>query len=217
MLFDFPLEEMIQQQLVSRGIDDKRVIEAFRTYDRATFVPPYLMNRAYEDERLPIGVGQTISPPYITARMIQELKLPKEASVLEVGTGAGYVSALLSRMAAKVYTLEILPELSARARKVLVDDLDIQNVIFRPADGFQGWSDEAPYDAIIVNTAVREEVPWPLEGQLRVGKRLVIPIGEREQRITVWQRTSMTGDLELIHEEPIAMPFAMMEGEALEE
>jgi protein-L-isoaspartate(D-aspartate) O-methyltransferase len=217
MLFDFPLEEMIQQQLVSRGIDDQRVIEAFRTYDRALFVPPYLLNRAYEDERPPIGVGQTLSPPYINARMIQELKLPKDASVLEVGTGSGYLTSLLSKMASQVYSLEILPELSARARRVLADDLGIDNVVFRPADGFQGWSDEAPYDAIVVNCSVAEAVPWPLEGQLRVGRRLAIAIGEREQRLTVWERTSMTGDLELVYEEPINLPFGMMEGEATEE
>lgn len=212
-MFDFPLEEMIQQQLVSRGIDDERVIEAFRRIDRTVFVPGHLMNRAYEDERLPIGVGQTLTAPYVVARMVQELRLPKDARVLEVGTGSGYQAALLAQVALKVYTIEILPELSARARKVLVDDLELPNVRFRAGDGCQGWSDEAPFDAIVVTGSV-EDVPWALEGQLRKGRRIALPHGERDQTLQIWERGAKDDALSLVYEEPIRHPFSPLSGEA---
>ncbi len=214
-MFDFELEEMIQQQLVSRGIEDQRVIRAFRQVPRKTFVPPYLHNRAYGDERLPIGLGQTISPPYVVARMLQELGLHDESRVLEVGTASGYQTALLSVLSASVYTIEILPELSARARKVLMDDQGMTNVKFRVGDGFQGWSDAAPFDAVVVNCAA-DEVPWPLEGQLRPGGRLVIPLGEKEQVLTVIERSSDGSEVGSAHTEPLSHPFGLMVGEARE-
>ena len=213
-MFDFDLEEMIQQQLVGRGINDQRVFQAFRAIPRKTFVPAYLHNRAYEDERLPIGVGQTLSPPYIVARMLQELKLSDTSRVLEVGTGSGYQAALLANMSEHVYTVEVLPELSARARKVLGDDLELDNVSFRAADGFQGWSDQAPFSAIVVN-AYASEVPWPLTGQLRAPGRLVMPVGDaREQVLQVWERKRSGSDLTLVSEEPVEYPFGPMVGEA---
>ncbi len=214
-MFDFELEEMIQQQLVSRGIDDQRVIRACRQINRKIFVPEYLHNRAYHDERLPVGLGQTISPPYQIARMLQELALGAKARVLEVGTGSGYQTALLSVLAAEVFTIEILPELSARARKVLIDDMAIANVRFNVGDGFQGWSDAAPFDAIIVNAAA-EEIPWPLEGQLRPRGRLVMPVGERDQAIVVVERGADSGECEEIFRELVVQPFGELEGEALE-
>ena len=214
-MFDFELEEMVQQQLVSRGVHDQRVIAAFREVPRTAFVPEYLHNRMYGDERLPIGLGQTISAPYVSARMLQSLELKPASRVLEVGTGSGYQTAMLSRLAAEVMTIEFLPELSARARKLLVDDLGIQNVTFLVGDGFQGWSDRAPFDAIIVNAAA-DEVPWPLEGQLRSKGRLVMPVGDKEQRLVVLQRPKGGGDPEECYTEPLDSPFPLLEGEAQE-
>lgn len=214
-VFDFEVEEMIQQQLVTRGIADQRVIKAFRDVPRKTFVPAYLHNRTYGDERLPIGLGQTISPPYVVARMLEDLEIDKGSRVLEVGTGSGYQTALLANLARSVFTIELLPELSARARRVLLEDLSIDNVEFRVGDGFQGWSDAAPFDAIIVN-AVAEEVPWPLQGQLRPGARLVMPLGEREHLITVFQRKSAGSDPEIVRTEAVDLGFGELLGEALE-
>ncbi len=214
-MLDFDLEEMVQQQLVSRGVHDQRVISAFREIPRAAFVPQYLHNRMYGDERLPIGLGQTISPPYLSARMLQSLELKSESRVLEVGTGSGYQTAMLSILAGEVMTIEYLPELSARARKLLVDDMRLSNVTFLVGDGYQGWSDRAPFDAIIVNASA-EEVPWPLEGQLRARGRLVMPVGDKEQRLVVLHRPKMTSEPTECHTEPISNLFPMLEGEARE-
>lgn len=215
-MFDFQLEEMIQQQLVSRGITDKRLFKAVREIPRRVFVPDYLTNRMFDDECLPIGLGQTISPPYIMARMIQEVRLGPDSRVLEVGTGSGYQTALLSRMAAHVLTIEYLPELSARARRTLVDDMGLLNVTFLVGDGFQGWSDSAPFDAIIINAAA-DEIPWPLEGQLRAKGYLAMPVGdEREQSLVIARRPKVSADLEECFREELTQPFPMMEGEARE-
>jgi protein-L-isoaspartate(D-aspartate) O-methyltransferase len=214
-VLDFELEEMVQQQLVSRGVHDQRVISVFREVPRAAFVPVYLHNRMYGDERLPIGLGQTISPPYVSARMLQSLELKSDSSVLEVGTGSGYQTAMLAMLASEVMTIECLPELSARARKLLVDDMGVDNVTFLVGDGYQGWSDRAPFDAIIVNAAA-DEVPWPLEGQLRSRGRLVMPVGDKEQRLVVLRRPKGDGDPVECYTEPLAAPFALLEGEAQE-
>lgn len=165
-MFDFATESMIQEQLVSRGISGQRVIQAFREVDRRTFVPPYLHHRLYADENLPIGLGQTISAPFSVAWMLEAAAIKPDAKVLEIGTGSGYQTALLSVLARKVCTMEVLPELSARARRTLVDEMGRDNIDFRVGDGFQGWSEEAPFDAILVN-AVVETPPFPLIGQLR--------------------------------------------------
>ena len=214
-MLDFDLEEMVQQQLVSRGVHDQRVIAAFREVPRAAFVPQYLHNRMYGDERLPIGLGQTISTPYLSARMLQSLQLKADSRVLEVGTGSGYQTAMLSRLAGEVLTIEYLPELSARARKLLVDDMQLQNVTFLVGDGYQGWSDRAPFDAIIVNAAA-EEIPWPLEGQLRTRGRLVMPVGDNEQRLVVLHRPKASVEPSEFYTEPVSNIFPLLEGEAQE-
>lgn len=216
---DLDLETMISQQLVGRGITDQRVIAAFRKVPRRAFVPDYLHNKTYLDVELPIGLGQTISPPYIAARMLQELQLPKGNAlrVLEVGTGSGFQTALLSTLVSHVVTLEIAPELSARARKLLVEDLGISNVEFHVADGFHGWSEAAPFDGIVVNAAALEEAPWPLIGQLREGARVVIPIGDKGEELRVVERTDLD-DVETSH--PLgsfAGRFSMLKGEAEED
>lgn len=213
---DFALESMIQQQLLSRGIVDQNVIRSFRKVSRKTFVPDYLMHQAYADEVLPIGLGQTLSAPYTVARMMQELQIDTSARVLEVGTGSGFQTALLSAVAKTVYSVEVLPELSARARKVLVDDLGIDNVQFRVADGYHGWSDEAPFDGIVVN-CVADEVPWPLVGQLRVGARLVMPIGDaKEQELHVVTRHEDSEEEVVIPRSEFKALFKIMVGEAQE-
>jgi len=212
---DLDLETMISQQLVGRGITDQRVLAAFRRVPRKAFVPDYLHQKTYLDVELPIGLGQTISPPYVAARMLQELRLPKGGGrVLEVGTGSGFQTALLSTFAERVVSLEIAPELSARARKLLVDDLGIHNVEFHVGDGFHGWSEAAPFDGIVVNAAAEEEPPWPLIGQLRDGAHLVIPIGERGRELHVVRRDDMDEETEVLSLEAFAGRFTMLKGEA---
>ncbi|PKN57099.1 MAG: protein-L-isoaspartate O-methyltransferase [Deltaproteobacteria bacterium HGW-Deltaproteobacteria-14] len=218
-LVDLDLETMISQQLVGRGITDQRVLAAFRRVPRKAFVPDYLHQKTYLDVELPIGLGQTISPPYIAARMLQELRLPASGAgrVLEVGTGSGFQTALLATIAQKVVTIEIAPELSARARKLLVDDLGIHNVEFHVGDGFNGWSESAPFDGIVVNAAAEDEAPWPLIGQLRDGARLVIPIGERGRELQVILRKDMDEVMTVLPLGAFAGRFTMLKGEAEEE
>jgi len=193
-MIDFELETMISQQLVGRGVTDQRVLTAFRQVPRKQFAPEYLESKAYADGELPIGLGQTISSPYIMARMLQEVRLPENGRVLEIGTGSGFQAALLSKLVKTVYTVEVQPELAARARKMLIDIMGIQNVHFHVGDGFYGWSDQAPFDAIIVNGSAHE-VPEPLIGQLRPGARLVMPVGETDQQLYIVD-VSEDGDVE---------------------
>jgi len=181
-MLDFELETMISQQLVSRGVTDERVLNAFRAVPRRTFAPDYLESKAFADVELPIGLGQTIAPPYVAARMLQELAPSPDGRVLEIGTGSGFVTALLSKLCKTVYTVEYLPELAARARKSLQQLLGLTNIHFHVGDGFYGWSDQAPFDAIIVNASA-SSVPEPLVGQLREGGRLVVAIGFGEGHV----------------------------------
>jgi protein-L-isoaspartate(D-aspartate) O-methyltransferase len=214
---DFELETMISQQLVARGVSDHRIINAFRQVQRKQFAPDYLESKAYADVELPIGLGQTITSPYIMARMLQEVNLPEHGRVLEIGTGSGFQAALLSKLVKSVYTVEFLPELAARARKLLVNTMGIHNVQFHVGDGFYGWSDQAPFDAIIVNGAAAE-VPEPLIGQLREGARLVMPIGtdiEVGQVLHIVERLE-DGDVNVtaLDESTFLAHLALLEGEA---
>jgi protein-L-isoaspartate(D-aspartate) O-methyltransferase len=194
-MIDFELETMISQQLVGRGVTDQRVLSAFRLVPRKQFAPDYLENKSYADGELPIGLGQTISSPYVMARMLQEVRLPPNGRVLEVGTGSGFQAALLSKLVRTVYTVEVQPELAARARKMLIDIMGIDNVHFHVGDGYYGWSDQAPFDAIIVNASALD-VPEPLVGQLRPGARLVMPIGEGDQQLYMVDHTE-DGEVEV--------------------
>lgn len=179
-MIDIELETMISQQLVGRGLTDQRVLNAFRLVLRKQFAPDYLESKAYADVELPIGLGQTISAPYVMARMLEEVRLPEGGRVLEIGTGSGFQAALMSKLVKDVYSVEFLPELAARARKLLLQVMQIPNIHFHVGDGFYGWSDQAPFDAILVNGAA-PEVPEPLIGQLREGARLVMPIAEHAE------------------------------------
>ena len=168
--------EMVERQLRARDITDRRVLEAMAAVPRHLFVDPAVRGQAYEDYPLPIAEGQTISQPYIVALMTQSVELKGNESVLEVGTGSGYQAAVLSRLVPKVFSIEIHGALAARAADLL-RRLGCQNVEVRIGDGFFGWPDRGPFDAIIV-TCAAGRVPEPLFEQLAEGGRLVIPLGE---------------------------------------
>ncbi len=180
-----PLERMIQQQVVERGIRDPRVIDALRSVARDKFFPGEAQGEAYADRAAPIGHGQTISQPYIVALMTEALDVRPTDRVLEIGTGSGYQTAVLAKLAGEVYSVErIKPLLDEAFERVL--SLGARNVRFRHGDGTLGWPEAAPFDAIIVKEAV-DHVPGPLLAQLKPGGRLVLPLGplEGEQRLTV--------------------------------
>jgi protein-L-isoaspartate(D-aspartate) O-methyltransferase len=166
---------MVERQLRPRGIDDPRTLQAMARVAREKFVPKELRARAYEDRPLPIGYGQTISQPFIVAFMTQELK-PKSADrVLEIGTGSGYQAAVLAELVAEVYTIEIVKPL-AQSAEARLRELGYKNVHVKAGDGYKGWPEHAPFDAIIV-TAAPDHIPQPLVEQLKEGGRMVIPVG----------------------------------------
>jgi protein-L-isoaspartate(D-aspartate) O-methyltransferase len=173
--------EMVRTQIEARGIRDNRVLEAMRKVPRHEFVPALQRRFAYSDTPLPIGEGQTISQPYIVALMSELLSLSGKERVLEVGTGSGYQAAILAELAAYVYTIEILPILAERANKLL-SELGYKNVLVKCADGYLGWQEYAPFDAIIV-TCAPQEIPQALVEQLAEGGRMVIPVGSINQEL----------------------------------
>jgi protein-L-isoaspartate(D-aspartate) O-methyltransferase len=166
---------MVRAQLAERGIRDVRVLEAMSKVPRHEFVPEPLRQDAYEDYPLPIGEGQTISQPYIVAAMLQHLALQATERVLEIGTGSGYVTALLSLLCAEVYSVERHAQLAASAESTL-QRLGYRNVKIRVGDGSQGWPEYAPFDAILVSAAT-PEIPPALFAQLREGGRMIVPVG----------------------------------------
>lgn len=178
---------MVDQQLRQHDIVDPRVLAAMREVPRHRFVPPEMAARAYDDTPLPIGYGQTISQPYIVAYMTQALEVRPEHRVLEIGTGSGYQAAVLARIAKEVYTIEIVPELAARAAGIL-RELGYDRVHVREGDGYAGWPEHAPFDRVIV-TAAPDHIPQPLVDQLAVGGRLVIPVGDVRQQMTIVTKT----------------------------
>ncbi len=169
-------ERMVESQIVARGIKDRRVIEAMKKVPRHLFVDEALWDQAYSDFPLPIGSGQTISQPYIVARMTEELGLKGNEKVLEIGTGSGYQTAILAQLAKQVFSVERIPSLLQRARKVL-DSLGYHNVMIKLDDGTWGWQEHAPYDAILV-TAGSPVIPTPLLDQLKDPGVMVVPVGD---------------------------------------
>lgn len=167
--------EMVERQIRRRGVKDPRVLQAMERVERHLFVPAANERLAYEDSALPLDLGQSISQPYMVAAMTEALGLQPESRVLEIGTGSGYQTAVLAELAALVYTVERLPELSIDAQNVL-SMLDYANIRFRIADGSKGWREEAPFDGILV-TAGAAVVPASLLEQLADGASLVIPVG----------------------------------------
>ncbi|MFC6998816.1 protein-L-isoaspartate(D-aspartate) O-methyltransferase [Rufibacter roseus] len=202
-------QEMLEHQLKGRDISDPNVLLAMWEIDRTLFVPEELRERAYEDKAQPIGMEQTISQPYIVAYMAQALRLSLNERVLEVGTGCGYNAAVLSRLVAQVYSIEVIEWLTQLAREN-IQKAGIHNVTTRHGDGFRGWPEEAPFDAIIL-TAAPPAIPEPLKHQLRIGGRLLAPVGSNLQKLVMLIRHSESYFEE---RELIPVRFVPMTGEA---
>lgn len=182
-------EKMVELQLASRGIRNDRVLAAMRNVLRHRYVPDLDPSRAYDDRPQSIGEGQTISQPYIVAYMTAELDLKATDRILEIGTGSGYQAAILSALCRWVYTIELVEKSSERTRAVL-NRLGHDNVTFKIGDGTNGWSEEAPFDKVIV-TAAAPDIPAPLLEQLAIGGRMVLPLGGRDrQRLTRIEKRS---------------------------
>ncbi len=169
--------QMVEGQIANRGVRDPRVLKAMREVPRHRFVPDELLAEAYGDYPVPIGYGQTISQPYIVAYMCEQARIGPQDSVLEVGAGSGYHAAVISRVARKVRSIEIIPELYTRASRLLTE-LGYDKVETRSGDGYYGWPEAAPFDVIIV-TAAADHIPPPLLEQLAEGGRMIIPVGDR--------------------------------------
>jgi protein-L-isoaspartate(D-aspartate) O-methyltransferase len=201
-------ERMVREQLEARGIVDARVLAAMRKVPRHEFVPAAVRMHAYEDGPLPIGHEQTISQPYIVGLMSDLARLRPEARVLEVGTGSGYQAAVLAELARDVYTIEIVAPLAEQAATTL-RALGYDRIHVRRGDGYHGWPEAAPFDAILV-TAAPERVPAPLLDQLAPDGRLVVPVGDDAQELQVHRRTA-TG---IVVEHVTPVRFVPMTGEA---
>lgn len=174
-------EQMVESQIKARGVKDPRVLSAMLKVERHLFVPQEYQSLAYNDQPLPIGEGQTISQPYIVALMTELLELKGEEKVLEVGTGSGYQAAILAELAKEVYTIEIIETLANSAKKLLTE-LGYKNIFVKTGDGYLGWPEASPFDAIIV-TCAPDHIPRPLLEQLKEGGRLVIPVGTYSQEL----------------------------------
>ena len=178
---------MVEDQIIKRGIEDKRVLDIMKSVERHKFVPEKYAKSAYKDGPLPIGHGQTISQPFIVAFMTENLKLDPNHRVLEIGTGSGYQTAILSGLSSHVYTMEIIDELVKLSSSVL-KKLGFDNVTVRNGNGYKGWAEEAPFDRIMV-TAAPEEIPNMLVDQLTEGGIMVIPVGEQFEIQYLWVLT----------------------------
>ncbi|MCK4508213.1 MAG: protein-L-isoaspartate(D-aspartate) O-methyltransferase [Desulfuromonadales bacterium] len=206
--FSIARRRMVEGQVINRGVKDRRVIDAMLKVPRHKFVEEALEGQAYQDAPLPIGEKQTISQPYMVAVMSEALVLNGSETVLEVGTGSGYQAAVLALLADRVFSLERIPSLARRARKVL-DECGFSKVNIRVADGTHGWQDMAPFDAIVV-TAGAPEVPQDYLDQLTVGGRLIIPVGNRNDQILM--RITRTGEQEYQEEQMLGCRFVPLIG-----
>jgi protein-L-isoaspartate(D-aspartate) O-methyltransferase len=198
--------EMVARQIKARGIEDERVLNAMLSVERHRFVPKELERLAYLDQPLPIGEGQTISQPYIVALMTEALVLKETDRAFEVGTGSGYQAAVLSLLVDEVYTVEIIESLADSARKRL-QHLGYDNVHVRHGDGFVGWPEAAPFNAVII-TCAAPKLPEPLVEQLAEGGRLIVPLGEDFQMLTLYKKV----EGELVEREIIPVLFVPMKG-----
>ena len=199
---------MVERQIRARDISAPTVLDALAAVPRHRFVPEALTPRAYDDTPLPIGYDQTISQPYVVAFMTEAAALTPDAKVLDIGTGSGYQAAVLAEIVSRVYSIEIVPELADRSRRLLAD-LGYGNVEVRTGDGYRGWPDEAPFDAIVV-AAAPDHVPPALVEQLAVGARLVIPVGRFTQEILIVTKTAEGSTTEAV----LPVRFVPMTGEA---
>jgi protein-L-isoaspartate(D-aspartate) O-methyltransferase len=200
----------LARELSRRGVTDQRVLEAIASLDRSQFVPAAERANATSDQPLPIGHGQTISQPYIVGFMSQALGVTPGERILEIGTGSGYQAAVLAKMGADVYSIEIVPELAAEARERL-QQLGLERIHLRQGDGSRGWPEAAPFDAVILTAAPRA-IPPDLLAQVRVGGRLLAPVGEREdlQQLVLVRRTADGGAVERL----LSVRFVPMTREA---
>lgn len=200
--------ENLVQSLRAKGIHDDRVLGAIAQVPRHRFVPDRLQHLAYADRALPIGEGQTISQPYVVAYMTAMLHINEGSKVLEIGTGSGYQAAVLSVLVDEVYSIEIVEPLGREAI-ALLSELGYDNVHVRIGDGYEGWPEEAPFDAIIV-TAAPDHIPQPLIEQLASGGRMILPVGDSRQFLTLVERTE--SEVEITRDLPVL--FVPMTGEA---
>ena len=184
-------KRMVQEQLVSRGIKDPRVLAAMAKVPRHLFVVEELQGQAYDDNPLPIGEDQTISQPYMVARMVEALGLNEKELVLEIGTGSGYAAAVLAELCGQVFSMEMVEDLAIRARAVLAS-LGYRNVSVQVGDGTLGWEEHAPYDAVVISAGA-PCIPRPLIRQLKLDGSLVLPMGEEERQILVRIRKERGG------------------------
>ena len=180
-------DAMVERQIRARGIDAPALLEAMRAVPRHRFVPSSVRHMAYRDQPLPIGYGQTISQPYVVAYMTDAAEIAPTERVLEIGTGSGYQAAVLGELAGDVYTIEFVAELAERARATLAE-LGYGNVHVKTGNGYLGWPEHAPYDAILV-TAAPAEVPQALVDQLALGGKMVVPVGTTSQQMMIIERT----------------------------
>jgi protein-L-isoaspartate(D-aspartate) O-methyltransferase len=204
-------EKMVETQIKARGVKDPRVLSALLKVERHRFVPEKYMDSAYSDQPLPIGEGQTISQPYIVALMTELLEIKGNEKVLEIGTGSGYQAAILAELAKEVYTIEIIEPLASMAKKKL-SELGYQNVMVKAGDGYLGWPEAAPFDAIIV-TAAPDQIPKPLIDQLKEGGRMVVPVGTHTQELIKIVKRS--GKIETTDVIPVL--FVPMTGEGVKQ
>jgi len=200
-------DAMVEQQIRARGIEAPAVLEAMRKVPRHRFVPPAVRDWAYLDHPLPIGSEQTISQPYIVAYMTEAAEVSPDETVLEIGTGSGYQAAVLGEIARTVYTIEIIPELAEGAAKA-VSELGYANVHVKTGNGYLGWPEHAPFDAILV-TAAPEHVPQALIDQLALGGRMVIPVGATIQHMMIIEKTPSG----VVERRTIPVRFVPMTGE----
>jgi protein-L-isoaspartate(D-aspartate) O-methyltransferase len=208
MDFTVSRKRMVDSQLIARGISDRRVIEAMLAIPRHIFVEEAMAAQAYSDSSLPIGDKQTISQPYIVARMTEMLQLKGGEKVLELGTGSGYQAAVLAKLADRVYTVERIRPLALKARKAL-DSLGLLNVNLKIGDGTEGWWAEAPFDAILV-TAGAPDIPVDLIDQLAIGGRMVIPVGDRVDQVMTLVTKNRDGSFD--REDSIGCRFVKLVG-----
>ena len=200
-------KDMVETQIIARGVKNDAVIKAMLNVPRHLFVPQNRQKNAYLDMPLPIGLGQTISQPYIVAFMTEQLKVKTGDRILEIGTGSGYQAAILSTIVDSVFTIEIVPELAQQAKKRL-HDLHYNNVVVLAGDGYHGWPEKAPFDAIII-TAAPPKIPPLLLEQLKTGGRMILPVGEYVQELVVVSKTKSGMEMQNV----LPVRFVPMTGE----